>query len=49
MKTVTLGPFLGINNRLPNFALHVDQKGDFLKSAENVDIDNAGRLRSVLG
>ena len=23
MKTVTLGPFLGINNRLPNFALHV--------------------------
>ena len=27
MKTVTLGPFLGINNRLPNFALHVDGKG----------------------
>ena len=49
MKTVTLGPFLGINNRLPNFALHVDGKGDFLKSAENVDIDNAGRLRSRPG
>ena len=25
------------------------REGDFLKSAENVDIDNAGRLRSVLG
>ncbi len=49
MKTVTLGPFLGINNRLPNFALRVDGKGDFLKSAENVDIDNSGRLRSRPG
>ena len=29
MKTVTLGPFLRINNRLPNFALHVDRKRGF--------------------
>ena len=45
MKTQNLGPFLGINNRLPDFALHVDQKGDYLSAADNVDIDNTGRIR----
>jgi len=45
MKTVPKGPFLGINNRLPAFSLHVDKTGDFLREAENVDIDNAGNLR----
>ena len=49
MKTVTLGPFLGINNRLPNFAPSRRRERSFLKSAENVDIDNAGRLRSRPG
>ena len=42
-----LSNFLGINNRLPDSALHVrTQKlqGDYLKDALNVDIDNAGRL-----
>ncbi len=44
MNTITKGPFLGINNRLPDFALHVDKTGDFLRDAVNVDVDNAGRL-----
>lgn len=45
--TYKLTNFLGINNRLPDSALHVrTQKlqGDYLKDALNVDIDNAGRL-----
>ena len=45
MKTLQKGPFLGINNRRPDFALHVDKTGDFLREAENVDIDNTGNLR----
>lgn len=45
MKTTPLGPFLGINNRLPDFALHIPKTGDFLKSADNVDVDDAGKLR----
>lgn len=49
MKPFHLGPFLGVNNRLPNFALHVPKTGDFLAAAENVDIDNAGRIRSRPG
>lgn len=44
MKNKTLGPFLGINNKLPDFALHVDSKGDFLRTADNVDIDDAGHV-----
>ena len=44
MKTQNLDRF-GINNRLPDFALHVDQKGDYLSAADNVDIDNTGRIR----
>ena len=45
MKTQPIGPFLGINNRLPDFALSVRDKGDWLRDAVNVDIDNAGRVR----
>jgi hypothetical protein len=48
-KTKPLGPFLGINNRLPEFALHVDTKGDYLAAADNVYIDNAGKLHSRAG
>lgn len=44
MKTLPIGPFKGINNRLPDFAL-VSQDGAWLHEAENVDIDNAGRVR----
>lgn len=43
MKTLPKGPFLGINNRRPDFALHVPKEGDFVRDAVNVDIDNAAR------
>lgn len=49
MKTHNLGPFLGINNRLPDFALHTPENGDYLADAVDVDVDNAGLLRSRLG
>lgn len=48
IKPVNLGPFRGINNRLPDFALHSDA-GDFLRSALNADVDDAGRLRRRIG
>ena len=44
MKTQPIGPFLGINNRLPDFSL-ATEAGHWLREAENVDIDNAGRVR----
>ncbi len=44
MKTIPLGSFLGINNLLPDFALHVDKTGDYLRAADNVDIDSRGNL-----
>jgi len=49
MQTKSLGPFLGINNRLPDTALHVPRTGDFLSAAENVDIDDAGRIHRRAG
>ena len=45
MKTIGKGPWLGINNRLPAYALNKDKVGDFLRDAVNVDVDNAGSLR----
>ena len=44
MKTQPLGPFLGTNNRAPDFSLHVPKVGDFLRSALNVDLDNKGNI-----
>ena len=44
MKTIQLGPFLGLNNRRPDFSLHIDKVGDYLRAADNVDIDNAGNI-----
>ena len=47
MKTISKGPFLGINNRLPDFALSVRTRqvqGDYLRAADNVDIDNSGSI-----
>ena len=41
---VPIGPFRGINNRLPDFALRTDA-GDFVRSAINVDLDDSGRFR----
>lgn len=45
MKTLPKGPFLGINNRRPDFALHIPKEGDFVRDAVNVDLDNAGSFR----
>lgn len=44
MKTLPIGPFLGINNRLPDFSL-ATESGYWLREAENVDIDNSGKIR----
>ena len=44
MNTIPLGPFLGVNNRLPDFSLHVPKVGDFVRSAVNVDFDNKGNV-----
>lgn len=49
MDTQPIGPFLGINNRLPDYALAVEDKGNWLRDAANVDIDNAGHVRSRAG
>lgn len=49
MKTLPLGPFLGVNNRLPDTALHVPRTGDFLTVAENVDIDDVGKIHRRAG
>lgn len=48
-KTQSLGPFLGVNNRLPDFALTLEKKGSYLRSASNVDLDDAGHLRRRTG
>ena len=44
MKTQSIGPFLGLNNRLPDFALHVPKVGDWLRSGDNVEVTNAGTI-----
>lgn len=44
MNTQPIGPFLGINNRLPDFALHKDKVGDYLRDAINVDVTDSGHL-----
>lgn len=44
MNTLPLGPFLGVNNRLPDFALHVPKVGDWLRSGVNVEVTNAGTI-----
>ena len=44
MKTISKGPWLGINNRLPDFALHKDKVGDYLRDAINVDVTDSGHL-----
>lgn len=60
IATKSLGPFLGLNNRRADFALRLKKtssdtaergglSGDFLRVANNVDIDNAGRIRSRRG
>lgn len=41
--TIAFGNFLGINNRRPDFALK-SEEGAYLKSADNVDITDAGNI-----
>ena len=41
MNTQPIGPFLGINHYLPDTSLSTEN-GDWLRDAENVDIDNSG-------
>ena len=48
-NTIQLGPFLGVNNRLPDFALIKKDVGAFVRQAVNVDVDNAGRIRRRVG
>ena len=45
--TYKLSNFLGINNTLLDFSLHIrtrEVSGHYLRDAVNVDIDNSGRL-----
>jgi hypothetical protein len=48
MRTVTFGPLLGENNRLPDNRLSTDG-GSFLRSAVNVDLTDANLLRRRKG
>lgn len=43
-NTTKLGPFLGINTKRLDFELHVSKTGDYLRSADNVDITNTGNV-----
>jgi len=44
MNTQPIGPFLGINNRLPDFSLTIKDKGSYLRAADNVEITNSGNV-----
>ena len=46
INTQAIGPFAGLNNRLPDYALGATKEhGAYLSVAENVDLDNSGHLR----
>ena len=45
MKSVHIGPFLGMNNQLPQTQYNVPDEGDFVRDARNVDILDSGTLR----
>lgn len=49
MKPVALGPFLGMNNRLPADKLHAPREGDFVRSAVNGDFTAGGTFRRRQG
>ena len=52
-KTAPIGPFAGINNRLPDHQLAVVERGrkagDYLRNAVNVDLSAAGTLQRRKG
>lgn len=49
VKTTPAGPFLGIDNRSPDYALSASERGrkvgDYLRNAINLDLTNAGTLK----
>lgn len=51
--TTPLGPFAGINNRLPDHRLGIvsrgQKAGDYLRNAVNVDLTSAGTLQRRKG
>ena len=49
MKPARLGPFLGMNNQLPQTQYRVPDEGDFVRDARNVDILDSGTLRRRSG
>jgi hypothetical protein len=53
MKPVSIGPFAGINNRLPDAKLDIVERGrkagDYLRNAVNVDLTGSGTLRRRAG
>ena len=49
MKSVHIGPFLGMNNQLPQTQYTVPDQGDFVRDARNVDILDSGTLRRRSG
>lgn len=53
MKNVSVGPFLGINNRVPDTELADVERGrkvgDYLRNAVNVDLTNSGTMRRRQG
>ena len=49
MKTVKVGPFLGLNNRRSDFALHVKDRGDYVSEALNIEFDDLGNAWRFAG
>lgn len=49
MKPKALGPFLGMNNRLPAQSLFVNDKGYFMSDAVNIDFTNDGWFKRRKG
>jgi hypothetical protein len=53
LNTQKIGPFFGVDNRLPDDALrvggHYRDPGNYLHDAVNVEVDNAGALRRRRG
>lgn len=52
-NTAPIGPFVGINNRLPDHQLGIVERGrkagDYLRNAVNVDLTAAGTLQRRKG
>ena len=53
MSSKRIGPFLGLNNTRPLTQLEQFERGqrsgDFMRSADNVDVTDAGTLRRRQG